>query len=72
MGFSKLLLILLAIWLIRRIYLSYKKMKRDKVMRSSKSSPAVPCFFCKVYVPIDKSIKVRNRFYCSEEHSKNA
>jgi len=72
MGFSKLLLILLAIWLLRKIYLAYKKMRSDKISQSSDSTKVVPCSFCKVHIPINKATVVRNRFYCSEEHSKNA
>ena len=47
-------------------------MRSDKISQSSDSTKVVPCSFCKVHIPINKATVVKNRFYCSEEHSKNA
>jgi len=31
----------------------------------------IPCSFCKTHIPLASAIKVKNKYFCSVDHSKN-
>ena len=71
MGITKLLIIVLFVWVAFKIYLGFKsRSKRGDNKGSNKK--IVPCSFCQTHIPIASAIKVNNKYFCSLDHSKNA
>ena len=71
MGITKILIITLLIWLAFKVYSAVKsRSKNPDDNRLNKK--IIPCSFCKTHVPLASAIKVKNKYFCSVDHSKNA
>ena len=71
MGITKLLIIVLIVWLTFKIYLEFKSRSKSADNKGS-NKKIVRCSYCKTYVPIASAIKFDNKFFCSLDHSRNA
>jgi len=71
MGITKILIIALLVWTAFKVYLVVmSKSKNSDDNRLNKK--IIPCSFCKTHVPLASAIKVKNKYFCSMDHSKNA
>ena len=71
MGITKILIITLLIWVAFKVYSAVKSREKNKDdVRLNKK--IIPCSFCKTHVPLSSAIKVKNKYFCSIDHSKNA
>jgi len=71
MGITKILIIALLTWVAFKVYTSLKS--RAKTANDKKfHQKIIACDFCKTHVPLASAIKVKNKYFCSVDHSKNA
>ena len=71
MGITKILIIALLVWVAFKVYSVFKsKSKNSGDYRVN--TKIIPCSFCKTHVPLASAIKVKNKYFCSVDHSKNA
>jgi len=71
MGITKILIIALLVWVAFKVYSAIKsRSKNSDDNRLNKK--IIPCSFCKIHVPLASAIKVKNKYFCSVDHSKNA
>jgi len=70
MGITKIIFIALLVWIAFKLY-SKLKSPSKKADNISLNKKIVPCSFCKTHVPVVSAIKVRNKYFCSIDHSKN-
>ena len=71
MGITKLLIIVLLLWLIFKVYTSFKSL--SEIANDKKiNQKIIACDFCKTHIPIASAIKVNNKYFCSLDHSNNA
>jgi len=71
MGITKILIIALLVWVAFKVYSAVKSREKNKDdVRLNKK--IIPCSFCKTHVPLSSAIKVKNKYFCSIDHSKNA
>jgi len=71
MGITKILIIALLIWAALKVY-SVVKSRSKSSDDGRLNKKIIPCNFCKTHVPLSSAIKVNNKYFCSEDHSKNA
>jgi len=71
MGITKILIIALLIWTALKVYSVVKSRSNDSD-DNRMNIKIIPCSFCKTHVPLASAIKVKNKYFCSIDHSKNA
>ena len=71
MGITKILIIALLIWVAFKVY-SFVKSRAKKSDDYKLNKKIIPCSFCKTHIPLTSAIKVKNKYFCSIDHSKNA
>ena len=71
MGITKILIIVLLIWVVFKVY-SFVKLRAKNSDDYRLNKKIIPCSFCKTHVPLASAIKVNNKYFCSIDHSKNA
>lgn len=70
MGITKLLIIVLLVWVVYKIYLGFKS-RSKRADNKGPNKKIVPCSFCKIHIPAAAAIKIGNKYFCSLDHSKN-
>ena len=69
MGITKILIIVLLIWAVFKVN-SVIKSRAKKSDNDRLNKKIIPCSFCKTHVPVASAIKVKNKYFCSINHSK--
>lgn len=64
----KLILIIIAVWLIYTLFVKNKRNGRSNQAKPLKNM--VRCETCGIHLPEDESIREEDRFFCSEAHRK--
>jgi len=72
MGIYKALILALLIWILFKIYSSLRSKAKKTTKIEGSTSRIIPCSFCKTHIPVVRAIKVKNKYFCSLDHSKNA
>ena len=71
MGITKILIIALLVWTAFKVY-SVVKSRSNNSDHNGMNKKIIPCSFCKTHVPRASAIKVKNKYFCCIDHSKNA
>ena len=71
MGITKILIIAILVWVAFKVY-TFLKSQAKTVNDKKLNQKIIACDFCKIHVPISSAIKVKNKYFCSLDHSKNA
>lgn len=68
MNLLRLLLILLAIWIVVVLWRSRRRKIEQGAAKPSLAHDVVACAFCDLHVPESEALRDRGRWYCSREH----
>jgi len=72
MTLIRLLIIVLAIWLIYRMYMNYR-MKKQQNKPQARVGNMVACAHCGLHLPENEAIRISSgEAYCCQDHQKKA
>ena len=68
MNLLRLLLILLAIWIVSVLWRSARRKATASPAKPSLEHNVVACAYCDLHVPESEAYRADDRYYCSREH----
>jgi large-conductance mechanosensitive channel len=63
----KFIFLIIAIWLVLRIYQTLQGKKQKKIS-SAQPQDMVSCETCKIHLPVNEALKNGDKYYCSKDH----
>ncbi|SFV65937.1 hypothetical protein MNB_SUP05-5-585 [hydrothermal vent metagenome] len=68
MGIFKLVLVAVVLWLVYRLFKTFKS--TDTKKNTSKINKIIACCECDLHIPVNQAVFSNNKYYCQQHRPK--